>query len=80
MDWNLYQRIIDEGKEHSLPSVKLSVGGEPLLHPDIIKMVKYAKKNGIIDIYFNTNAVLLTREISEGLIAVALNRISISFI
>lgn len=79
MDFNLYQRIIDEGRTNNLFSIKLSLRGEPLLHPDIIKMIKYAKKSGIIDIYFNTNAVLLSERISEALIESEMNRISISF-
>ena len=79
MDWGLYKRIIDEGREHKLPSIKLSLRGEPLLHPRIVEMVEYAKKGGIIDIYFNTNGVLLTEKISQKLIAAGLSRISISF-
>jgi len=79
MDFNLYQRIIDEGRTNNLFSIKLSLRGEPLLHPNIIKMIKYAKKSGIIDIYFNTNAVLLSERISEALIESGINRISISF-
>jgi len=79
MDWNLYKRIVDEGQEHNLSSIKLSIRGEPLLHPRIIEMIDYAKQKGIIDIYFNTNGALLKEKIAEELIDVGLNRISISF-
>lgn len=79
MDWEIYRRIIDEGREYDLPSIKLSVRGEPLLHPRVVEMVEYAKRNGIIDVYFNTNGVLLTKEVSEKLIEAGLDRISISF-
>ena len=79
MDWDIYKRIIDEGREYHLPSIKLSIRGEPLLHPRLAEMVGYAKESGILDVHFNTNGVLLTKEISEKLIGAGLDRVSISF-
>ncbi|MDD4979817.1 MAG: radical SAM protein [Candidatus Omnitrophica bacterium] len=78
MDIDLYKRIIDEGSENRLWAIKLSYRGEPLLHEEIAKMVSYAKKKGILDVYFNTNGVLLTKEKSEEMIGAGLDRISIS--
>jgi len=78
IDLDLYKKIIDEGAEHKLWGVKLSYRGEPLLHKDICKMVHYAKKNGVLDVYFNTNGMLLSEEVSNELIDAGLNRISIS--
>lgn len=78
MDFALYKRIIDEGKENDLCSVKLSYRGESLLHPEVVEMVQYAKKHGIIDIYFNTNGMLLTEKMILGFIDAGLDRISIS--
>lgn len=78
MDFNLYKRIIDEGKKHKLWGVKLSYRGEPLLHKDIIEMVSYAKKSGILDVYFNTNGMLLDEPLAVRLIGAGLDRISIS--
>ena len=79
MNWNVYKCIIDEGKEYNLPSIKLSIRGEPLLHPMIAEMVGYAKKNGLVDVYFNTNGTLLTEGICQKLIEAGLDRMSISF-
>jgi len=79
LDFALFERIIDEGIDNGLCSVKLSFRGEPLLHPDIAKMISYAKKRGIIDIYFNTNATLLDKDRINQLIDSGLDRISISF-
>ena len=73
------EKIIDEGYDNGLYGVKFNVRGEPLLHKDICDFVKYAKKKGLIDVYFNTNALLLTEEISYKLIEAELDRISISF-
>ncbi len=78
IDWNLFRRIIDEGKEHRLCSVKFSYRGEPLLHSRLPDMVAYAQKAGILDIYFNTNAMLLTERKIHELLDAGLNRISIS--
>lgn len=75
----LFKRIIDEGIEHGLCSVKLSFRGEPLLHPEITKMVAYAKKRGVMDVYFNTNATGLNEDRINQLIDSGLDRISISF-
>ena len=78
MDMGLFKKIIDEGAECGLYSIKLSLRGEPLLHPRIVDMVEYAKDKGIIDIYFNTNAVLLDTDMIGKLLDAGLFRISIS--
>ena len=78
MEFLLYKKIIDSGAENGLYAIKLSLRGEPLLHPQLPEMVKYAKNKGIMDVYFNTNAILLTEEKFERLIDASLDRISIS--
>lgn len=81
MEFDVFKKIIDEGAQYGLYAIKLNSGarGEPLLHKKIVQMVEYAKKKGIIDVYMNTNAVLLTRELGRKLIDAGLDRISISF-
>ncbi|MBI2252696.1 MAG: radical SAM protein [Armatimonadetes bacterium] len=79
MEWEFYKKIIDEGSRKGLYAIKLSYRGEPLLHPLIFSMIKYAKEKGIIDVCFNTNAVKLTKEVSEELIDAGLDKIFISF-
>jgi len=73
------EKIIDEGSNNGLYGVKFNIRGEPLLHPLIDYFVKYAKEKGLIDVYFNTNAVLLTDDMVRKLIDAKLDRISISF-
>ncbi len=75
---SLVTKIIDEGAKNGLYGVKFNIRGEPLLHPEIIKFVRYAKKKGLVDVYFNTNAMPLTAKIAEGLIGAGLDRISIT--
>ncbi len=79
MDLPLFQKIIDEGVENGLCSLKLSLRGEPMLHPNLFEMIRYAKEKGIMDVYFNTNATLLDEYKANQLIDSGLDRISISF-
>ena len=79
MDFGLFKKIIDEGVANGLYAIKLSYLGEPLICKDIVKMVAYAKSKGIVDIMFNTNGVLLTKNMSKKLIKAGLDKIFISF-
>jgi len=79
ISFDIVKKIIDEGAEEGLYGVKFNIRGEPLLHPEIDKFVKYAKDKGLIDVYFNTNAMLLTEEMGAKLIDAGLDRLSISF-
>jgi MoaA/NifB/PqqE/SkfB family radical SAM enzyme len=79
MSFDLYKRIIDEGSKKGLYSVKLNFRGEPLLHPQISDFVSYAKKKGIADVFFNTNATKLTENMGRKLIEAGLDRLIISF-
>lgn len=78
IDFALFTKIIDEGAEHRLCAVKLSYRGEPLMHPRISEMVYYAKKHNVLDVYFNTNGMLLTETAARKLIDAGLNRLSVS--
>ena len=79
MKMDLFSRIIDEGAQEGLCSIKLSFRGEPTLHPHLPEMVATAKKKGILDVYFNTNGTMLTETLIHRLIDAGLDRISISF-
>lgn len=74
-----FQRIIDQGATHGLYSIKLNYLGEPLVHPNIVEFVKYAKDKGIVDVMFNTNGALLTEEIGERLLDAGLDKLFLSF-
>ncbi|GEM_PF-1166828 len=75
MDMELFKRIIDEGEKKGLMSIKLQYRGESLLHKELPQMVKYAKDHGVIEVSFNTNATLLTKEKSKQLIEAGLDKI-----
>jgi radical SAM protein with 4Fe4S-binding SPASM domain len=71
--------IIDQCAENGVKAIKLQYLGEPLMHKDIVFQVEYAKKKGIIDVMFNTNAVLLTPELGAQLLEAGIDKVFISF-
>ena len=79
MKLETFKKLIDEAVEIGVYSIKLNWLGEPLVHKDIVEMVRYAKEKGIIDVMFNTNAALLTEDISRKLIEAGLDKIFFSF-
>jgi len=78
MKFDMFKKIIDEGVDNKLCSVKLSFRGEPLLNPEIDRMVAYARQKGILDIYFQTNGTLLDENMAKRLINAGLPRITIN--
>lgn len=79
VEFDTYKRLIDEGISNGLCALKYNYMGEPLLHPQLIEMIEYAKKVGVLDVMFNTNAVLLDEEMSRRLIASGLDKLFFSF-
>jgi radical SAM protein with 4Fe4S-binding SPASM domain len=79
MPEDMWKRILDECGKERLYSLKFTFRGEPLMHPHLVDMVRYAKRAGIMDIYLNTNATLLNGIRAKELIDAGLDRISISF-
>ena len=80
MEFNLFQKIIDEsicyGKRLILT---INKDGEPLLHPELSQMVKYAKdKKAAYKINFYTNGILLTETKSDEIIKSGLDTMHIS--
>ena len=75
MDFSLYKDIINECRSYGkLITLNLHLVGEPLLHPKIADMVKYAKETDAAEIvHFNTNAVPLTETMSKNLISSGLD-------
>jgi radical SAM protein with 4Fe4S-binding SPASM domain len=78
-DFDAYRRLIDEGVKNGLSSLKYNYLGEPTLNPRLLDMVRYAKQAGVLDVMFNTNAMLLTEELSRGLIEAGLDKLFFSF-
>ena len=75
MDFGLYKSIIDEFKNEKIkPDIVMNFAGEPLLHPEVDKFVRYAAENGH-KTFISTNATRLSEELSEKLIRAGLSDI-----
>jgi radical SAM protein with 4Fe4S-binding SPASM domain len=77
MNFELFKKIIDEA-ESFVYDVLLFLGGESLLHADIIKMIEYAKSRNL-KVILHTNATILTPNKSRDLIESGLDVVSFSF-
>ena len=77
-DFEVFKEVIDDAVVKGLKSIRLNYINEPLIRKDITKFIAYARKAGILDIYFSTNGSLLTDEVSKELINSGLLRLQIS--
>lgn len=81
MTFATFKKAIDGCKnfEQKLKCILFCSYGEPLLNPDIVKMVKYASDSGISErIEIVTNGYMLTNKISDELIDAGLTALRIS--
>ena len=63
LDFDLFTSIIEQAKPLGLSGVKLT-GGEPLLHPDIRKIIEHLKEQNL-GVTVETNGVLCTKELAR---------------
>ena len=75
MTFDLFRRLVDGNP--NLRRLTLQGLGEPLLAPDLIRMIRYAKDRGI-DAGFNTNATLLSRQRAVELVAAGVAWVHVS--
>lgn len=81
MSFETYKKAIDDIKQYDnkLKALIFAGHGEPLLHKDICKMVKYAKDNDVAErIEIVTNASLIDKKMSDRLIEAGVDRLKIS--
>ena len=77
MKFELFKKIIDETKDH-IYDINIHHRGEALLHPELPKMIEYAKKSGI-KVKLHTNATQITKDKGLQLLNSGLDLISFSF-
>lgn len=81
MSLETYKKCIDDISKFpdKLKVIRFAGMGEPLLHKDIVEMVRYANDKQVTDkIEILTNASLLSHKMSDGLIKAGLGRLYIS--
>lgn len=77
MEFSVFQKIIDEGKDFLEFAIPYGAG-EPLLNPQIFDMVAYCTKMGVPS-GISTNATVLSAEYSRRLIEAGLDSIIFAF-
>jgi radical SAM protein with 4Fe4S-binding SPASM domain len=75
LDFSFFKELVDGNL--ALRKVTLQGLGEPLLAPDLFRMVEYAAERGI-EMGFNTNGMLLTPARSERLVRAGLGWLHVS--
>lgn len=78
IDTGFAKRLIDEGADNGLSSIKFNWRGEPALHNGLAELVRYAKSKGILEVQFNTNGIPYTQEKIRDLILSGLDRVIFS--
>jgi len=63
LSWDLAKKIIDKLSELNVFSVSFG-GGEPTLHPDLIKIAEYAREKQVLP-NITTNGLTMTEEFAE---------------
>ena len=74
-----YCMLVDQIAEGGTFAMKPGNLGEPLIHKDIIKQVKYAKDKGIEDLLINSNGTLLSEDKSAEVMEAGLDKMLVSF-
>lgn len=79
MELNLFKRLINECVKGKAFSIRLSIRGEPLMHPNFMECVDYVKEKGIKEVSFLTNASLLDENTARAIVEAKVDWVTISF-
>ncbi len=79
MKADLVYKLIDQASDIGVPSMKFNWRGEPLLHPELPKFIKYAKEKGILETIINTNATMLNDKVILNILDSGLDILIYSF-
>jgi len=77
MDMDVIGEVLLQIEHAGIKSVSFTGMGEPLLHPQIVDAVRLARRRGLYP-FMSTNALLLSRDMAEGLKDAGLEHLFIS--
>ena len=78
MDFDIFKKGLDECAQHNLYSIRLSWRGECLTNPNLVEMIRYAKKKGIKEVSFITNGLKLGGELAKDIVIAGVDYITVS--
>jgi len=70
--------VLAEGQKNNLPAVIVGLGSEPLLYKKIRSVFDAIREAGVMDVFLNTNGVLLTPSLSEHIVKTGITRVQVS--
>lgn len=76
--FELFPKIADEMTKYPWSILRFHGRGEPLLHPNYVEMMAYAKKVGVGTVTSFTNAILLDKEKTEAILDTGLDLLELS--
>jgi cyclic pyranopterin phosphate synthase len=76
LPFDMVEKLLEDAAAAKIPAVRL-YGGEPLLHPDVVRMVETATRLGV-GCYMTTNALILDQKIA-ALHAAGLRKVTIGY-
>lgn len=79
MDTALFEKLAAEAGREGAYSLRLSLRGEPFLHPDIIAMIRFAKAAGLREVSLLTNGLKLEPGLFARALEAGLDWLTISF-
>lgn len=81
MEFALFKKVIDESAVYSNRNFCLHIFGEPLIAPNIVKMIEYIKtKNKKNTILLTTNGIFLDEEKRTAIINYAVDKVVVSLL
>jgi hypothetical protein len=79
LPFEVFKKIVDEGKQMGVEVISLQGSGEPTIHPEMPRFAAYVKSQGIRCIAL-TNGFMLTPKLSRALIESGLDTLRVSAI
>ncbi|OGS38603.1 MAG: hypothetical protein A2506_11905 [Elusimicrobia bacterium RIFOXYD12_FULL_66_9] len=79
MPFEVFKKVVDEGKKLGAEVISLQGSGEPTIHPEMPRFVAYVKSQGIQCISL-TNGFMLTPKLSRELLEAGLDILRVSAI
>jgi MoaA/NifB/PqqE/SkfB family radical SAM enzyme len=76
MPMDLFKKLVDQAPE-SVESIAFALIGEPLLHPEIHAMIRYAGKSGLRTVLY-TNGTLLSGQTLQNIVSSGLDVLVVS--
>lgn len=77
MSWDLFRQVVDDVAPYA-EIIKLHWVGEPLIHPRVLDMIRYAREATKAQLFLSTNGSLLEGDLAEAIRASGLDKIIFS--